>query len=76
MSWSNEHRLVYLPLFILNLRLDVVDSIRGLDLEGDGLAGKSLNEDLHAYWMLWWELRMKGRNRKSGFISCARRRLK
>jgi hypothetical protein len=25
-------------LLILNLRLDVVDSIRGLNLEGDGLA--------------------------------------
>jgi hypothetical protein len=34
-------------LLILNLRLDVVDGIRGLDLKGDGLAGQSLDEDLH-----------------------------
>ena len=48
MSQRNEQRrLVYLPLFILNLCLHVVDSIRGLDLKGDGLASKSLNEDLH-----------------------------
>jgi len=34
-------------LLVLNLALDVVDSIAGLDLKGDGLAGKGLDEDLH-----------------------------
>ena len=34
-------------LLVLNLRLDVVDGIRGLDLEGDGLPGEGLDEDLH-----------------------------
>ena len=34
-------------LLILDLRLNIVDSIRGLNLEGDGLASESLNEDLH-----------------------------
>ena len=31
-------------LLILDLRLHVVDSVGGLDLEGDGLPGESLNE--------------------------------
>ena len=35
-------------LLVLDLGLDIVDSVRGLDLEGDGLSGESLNEDLHA----------------------------
>ena len=34
-------------LFVLNFGLDIVDGIRGLDLEGDGLSSESLNEDLH-----------------------------
>merc|ERR1712127_856047 len=34
-------------LLVLDLGLDVVDGVRGLDLKGDGLAGKGLNEDLH-----------------------------
>merc|ERR1712032_951507 len=34
-------------LLVLNLGLDVIDGVRWLDLKGDGLAGKSLNEDLH-----------------------------
>ena len=36
------------PLLVLDLGLDVVNGIRGLDLEGDGLAGEGLHEDLHA----------------------------
>jgi len=32
---------------VLNLGLDVVNGVRGLDLEGDGLSGKGLHEDLH-----------------------------
>ena len=35
-------------LFVLNLGLDVVNSVRGLDLKGDSLASQSLDEDLHA----------------------------
>jgi hypothetical protein len=33
-------------LLVLNLGLDVVDSVGGLDLQGDGLSGECLNEDL------------------------------
>ena len=35
-------------LLVLNLRLDVIDGVRRLDLEGDRLARESLNKDLHA----------------------------
>merc|ERR1711974_414320 len=35
-------------LLVLDLSLDVLNAIRGLDLESDGLAGKSLDEDLHS----------------------------
>ena len=34
-------------LLVLDLSLDVVNGVRRLDLESDGLAGQSLNEDLH-----------------------------
>ena len=33
---------------VLNLGLDVVDGIGGLDLEGDGLTRQGLDEDLHS----------------------------
>ena len=35
-------------LLVLNLRLDVVNGVRGLNLQGDALAGEGLHEDLHA----------------------------
>ena len=35
------------PLLVLDFCLDIVDSIRGLDLEGDSLSGESFDEDLH-----------------------------
>jgi hypothetical protein len=35
-------------LLVLDLRLDVVNRVRGLDLERNRLAGKRLDEDLHA----------------------------
>ena len=35
-------------LLVLDLGLDVLDGVGGLDLEGDGLAGESLDEDLHS----------------------------
>jgi hypothetical protein len=34
-------------LLVLNLALDIVDGVGRLDLEGDGLAGEGLDEDLH-----------------------------
>ena len=34
-------------LLVLNLGLDVVDGVGALHLEGDGLAGEGLDEDLH-----------------------------
>ncbi len=36
---------------VLDLGLDILDRIRGLDLECDRLAGECLDEDLHFY--LW-----------------------
>jgi hypothetical protein len=36
------------PFLILYFGLDIVDGVRGLDLERDGLPGESLHEDLHA----------------------------
>merc|ERR1712156_743013 len=35
-------------LLVLDLGLDVLDAIASLDLQGDGLPGQSLHEDLHA----------------------------
>ena len=39
-----------IPFLVLDLGFDVVDGIRGFDLEGDGLSGEGLDEDLHAAW--------------------------
>ena len=48
LSGENQSLLVRWDAFlILDLRLDVIDGIGRFDFEGDGLAGKSLNEDLH-----------------------------
>jgi hypothetical protein len=33
--------------FVLNLSLDVINSVRWFDVQGDGLSSKSLHEDLH-----------------------------
>merc|ERR1712015_59458 len=35
-------------LLVLDLGLDVLNAIRGLDLEGDGLPSEGLDEDLHS----------------------------
>merc|ERR1712012_799471 len=35
-------------LLVLDLGLDILNAIRGLDLEGDGLPCEGLDEDLHA----------------------------
>jgi len=32
---------------VLDLSLDVVDGVRGLNIQGDGLTGQGLDEDLH-----------------------------
>ena len=34
-------------LLVLDLGLDILDGVRGLHLEGDGLAREGLDEDLH-----------------------------
>jgi hypothetical protein len=34
-------------LLVLDLGLDVLDGVRGLNVQGDGLAGEGLDEDLH-----------------------------
>ena len=38
-------------LLVLDLCLHVVNGVRGLDLEGDGLAGEGLDEDLHSSYL-------------------------
>jgi len=40
----------------LDFLFNLLDSVAGLDLEGDGLASQSLNEDLHVV-SLWSERR-------------------
>ena len=37
-----------LTLLVLDLCLDILNGVRGLDLKGDGLAGQGLDKDLHA----------------------------
>ena len=46
MFFSND-RLLRLPFLVLDLVLDVINSVGGLDLERDGLASQGLDEDLH-----------------------------
>ena len=54
---GSTHRLCYercqekkqqLTLLVLDLALHVVDGVRGLHLQGDGLACQCLHKDLHA----------------------------
>jgi len=48
LSGENESLLVRRDAFlVLNLGLDILDGVRWLDFEGDGLSGKGLNENLH-----------------------------
>jgi len=48
LSSKNETLLVgWNTLLVLDLGLDVVNSVRGLYLKGDGLSGESLDKDLH-----------------------------
>ena len=36
----------------LDLSLHILDGVRGLHLEGDGLASQGLHKDLHLQWMI------------------------
>jgi hypothetical protein len=45
-------------LLVLNLRFDIVDGIRRLDIEGDGLTGEGLDKNL-------WESTTKGESSES-----------
>ena len=48
LSSEDESLLIGRDTFlVLDLSLDVFNSVRGLDIKGDGLSGKGLNEDLH-----------------------------
>merc|ERR1719281_1696970 len=48
LSSEDESLLVWWDTFlVLDLGLDVLNGVSWLDIEGDGLAGESLNEDLH-----------------------------
>merc|ERR1719335_2094124 len=48
LTGEDETLLVWRNTFlVLNLSLDVFNSVRGLDFKSDGLSGKSLDEDLH-----------------------------
>lgn len=52
---SNSHsrpkldpdQFTLLTLFVLDLRLDILDGVTGLNLEGDRLPRQRLHEDLH-----------------------------
>jgi len=49
LSGEDESLLVWWDTFlVLDLGFDVLDGVRSLDLKSDGLAGESLDEDLHA----------------------------
>jgi len=48
LSSKDETLLIWGNAFlVLDLGLDVLDRVGGLDIKGDGLAGQSLDEDLH-----------------------------
>ena len=36
------------PFLVLDLCFHIIDGVGGLNLKGDGLSGKGLDEDLHA----------------------------
>lgn len=48
LSGEDQSLLVWWDSFlVLNLALDIVDGVAGLDLKGDGLARQGLDENLH-----------------------------
>ncbi len=49
LAGEDEALLVWGNSFlVLDLGLDILDSVALLNIEGDGLAGQGLDEDLHA----------------------------
>jgi len=56
-------------LFVLDFGLDVVDGVRGFNLEGDGFARKGLDEDLHlancASPSEYLKIEIKGREKRN-----------
>ena len=49
LAGEDEPLLVWGDAFlVLDLALDGLDGVRGLDVQGDGLAGEGLDEDLHS----------------------------
>ena len=52
LACKDEALLVWGDAFlVLDLSLDVLDGVGGLDVEGDSFAGEGFNEDLHC-WLL------------------------
>ena len=62
---------------VLDLLLDVVDGIAGLDLESDGLACQGLDEDLHNVFVLscLFEFEVKMQLRNKSMINRKRARI-
>jgi hypothetical protein len=59
------------PLLILDLGFDVINSIGGLHLKGDGLSSEGLYEDLHDDVWEWVRLRVNwGRRYKVVYLYC------
>jgi hypothetical protein len=57
-------------LFVLDLGLDVLDRVRRLDLECDGLSGESLDKDLKCglgFRDVWSDVRGGGTDRERGW---------
>ena len=53
LAGEDEALLVWGDSFlVLDLSLDVFNGVRGLDIEGDGLSGESLDENLHVVWLV------------------------
>merc|ERR1712137_431317 len=58
---ENQSLLIRRDTFlVLNLLLDILDSVRGVDIESDGLARKGLDEDLHTRSTTQTKHQMKG----------------
>ena len=66
---DTDHRQDSLTLLVLNLGLYILDRVGWLDLKGDGLSGKCLDEDLHRHWKIfigwpwsWGGVEFNGKN--------------
>ena len=58
-------------LLVLDLGLDIVDSVRGLDLKGDGLARQGLHETGFVVSIRWIIFSCARRNRRSWVLTSA-----